>query len=410
MKKHLLFTIALISIFISCEDKPATEQEIIGTWYMPQVLNRITSGRSADEVGGHSLNAWNYTTMITTNSNQDLVDQIADAEGSIALKGHINENLNYMNGWADEDNRASVSVTNYNWNTSNGGGLLQEKNPIVGINLNYFPEASMLDLHSDSGMFSSNDDYFGVYYNDGTYYEATMPLEINFSYDGKLLTIPAQTFNIHSQSDTTVNHSVSLEGKLAHATKFIPANTPTKIMDYQEDMSWDYGSWSIHIEEGGRWVEVYTWEDPYDSSGWSHTYTDSTIAKWELKEDQIIVTYRYDDIWIDAGSGPSLGQGAWLYEVAYNYKLKDSGTLKLINENDMCSALEMSFFDAGPSDGYCLKMFENQFGLDEGSLEEIKMIWELEFSKLPPTRKLKKLKTPLQRHISKLPPYSFMKK
>ena len=40
---------------------------------------------------------------------------------------------------------------------------------------------------------------------------------------------------------------------------------------------------------------------------------------------------------------------------------------------------------------YCLKMFEGQYGLDSGSLEQIKMVWQLEFSKTPGLRKLRNL-------------------
>ena len=186
-----------------------------------------------------------------------------------------------------------------------------------------------------------------------------------------------------------------MEGSFTYATIDIPANTPTKIFSNEGDGSWDYGSWEVHIKEGGRWVEVYTWEDPYDSSGWTHTYTDSTLAEWELEGDTIFVTYRYEDVWIDA-NGPGIGQGDWLYQVAYTFELQDN-YLTLTNEYDMCG-----------DEKFCMEWFEYEYGLDEGSLEEIKMVWLLEFSKTPPPRS-KEFRGIPRKIIARFPPYSLMK-
>ena len=54
-----------------------------------------------------------------------------------------------------------------------------------------------------------------------------------------------------------------------------------------------------------------------------------------MKDDQIVVTYRYDDFWPDAGGGPGIGQGTWLYQVSYTYEIVN-GNLKLLNEFNMC--------------------------------------------------------------------------
>ncbi len=230
-------------------------------------------------------------------------------------------------------------------------------------------------------------DYIGIYFNNGGYFE--LDKDIEFSFDGKSLKLPNQTFNFN---DTA---SISMEGTLTYATIDIPANTPTKIFGEEGDGSWDYGSWEVHIKEGGRWVEVYTWEDPYDSSGWTHTYIDSTVAEWELEGDTIFVTYRYEDVWIDA-NGPGIGQGDWLYQVAYTFELQDN-YLTLTNEYDMCGDEE-----------FCMEWLEYEYGLDEGSLEEIKMVWLLEFSKTPPPRS-KEFRGIPRKIIARFPPYSLMK-
>ena len=54
MKKLLLPTITLL--LISCEKDVTVEDQIIGTWYMPQALNRYTAGMSVEDVAGHILN------------------------------------------------------------------------------------------------------------------------------------------------------------------------------------------------------------------------------------------------------------------------------------------------------------------------------------------------------------------
>ena len=64
---------------------------------MPQTLNRITLGRSINDLAEHSLNAWNYSMMVTTNSNQSLIDRMSDPEGSVSIAGTVNDEIKFMN-------------------------------------------------------------------------------------------------------------------------------------------------------------------------------------------------------------------------------------------------------------------------------------------------------------------------
>ena len=50
--------------------------------------------------------------------------------------------------------------------------------------------------------------------------------------------------------------NVNLGGSLTYPTINIPANTPTEIFSYDDEESWDYGNWTIDIQENGRWVEI----------------------------------------------------------------------------------------------------------------------------------------------------------
>ena len=81
MKKILLPLSLLIFGLISCEKETTIEDDLQGIWYMPQILNRNTSGRSVNDLADHSLNAWNYSMVVTTNSNQKLIDRMLNLRG-----------------------------------------------------------------------------------------------------------------------------------------------------------------------------------------------------------------------------------------------------------------------------------------------------------------------------------------
>ncbi|MBT7422609.1 MAG: hypothetical protein HN782_00225, partial [Candidatus Marinimicrobia bacterium] len=102
------------------------------------------------------------------------------------------------------------------------------------------------------------------------------------------------------------------------------------------------------------------------------------------------------DVWVNSNDGPGIGQGTWLYEIAYTFDMQGDD-LTLVNEFKMCEDEE-----------YCLEWFEYDYGLDQGSLEELKMVWTLVFSKVPPLRS-KEFKRPLNNVAKRFPPYNLLK-
>ena len=385
MKKLLIYLFTSAVFFTSCEEQNSTVDEVVGVWYMPQSLNRVTANRSIDELGRSSLNAWNFSMMITTNSNQSFIDQMSEARGSISVSGFVRGELKFMQSWLDyNDESSSVFVTNHNW-MSLFDGPSQNDDPFISLSLNNYVENGNI-IPVDSSYYGLDDDFLSVQMNNGTYFDIVQ--NIDYDYDGKTLTVPDQELLAFQDSILTIG------GTLSHALIDLQANTPTKIMSYDGDVTWDYGSWEIHIKDDGKWVEVYTFEDQNSSDGWSNIYADSTIAEWEIRNDLIVVTYRYDDIWPDAGGNPGIGQGTWLYQVAYSFEIENN-KLKLLNEFDMCE------FEKD----LCLDMFERQYGLDNGSLESIKMVWQLEFSKNLSLRKRtsyqESIRKSLTRHTSR---------
>ena len=396
--KKLIFLTGLLTLsfgVLSCEKENNPGEELMGTWYMPQPLNRHTAGKSVTDVGEHSLSAWNYSQIVTTNSDQELIDRMAEAKGAITLSGAVNEDIKYMHGWVDNNSgQAGVSLSNYNWYQFDK----MPSDPMISAYMDNFSHQyvdSIVVIWNDStGSYDTlynqhyYTDYLGVYYEDGRYMELND--EFDFTFDGKELNIPTQSFILDD------GQSLDFGGTLSYATIFVPANTPTEIFSNKGETSWDYGTWSITIEDGGRWVETYTWEDPYDSSGWNNSYIDSTVAEWEVSGDTIFVTYRFTDVWFSGNDFFGAGQGTWLYQIAYVYE-KSGDNLTLTNEWELCDG-----------EHNCLEWVEWEFGIDPGSLEEIKYVWTLEFSKTPPTRS-KEFRGPFRAVIGKFPPYSLMK-
>ena len=136
--KKIILSILISLIFTACEENASAVDEVVGVWYMPQSLNRVTAGRSAEQLGGSSLNAWNYSMMITTNSNQNFVDQMSKADGNINVSGFINGELKFMQGHFDDYNDASnVHVTNYNWMSMFEGSELNNNDPILNKKIQF---------------------------------------------------------------------------------------------------------------------------------------------------------------------------------------------------------------------------------------------------------------------------------
>ena len=60
-------------------------------------------------------------------------------------------------------------------------------------------------------------------------------------------------------------------------------------------------------------------------------------------------------------------------------------------------------------ESFCLEMLEYEFRLDRGSLEEIKMVWELEFSKSPNLRKMRIYSEPMRKALVRHPAFRIQK-
>ena len=98
--------------------------------------------------------------MVITNTDQKLVDQLSEANGSINVSGFINGELKFMQGYFDDYNDASnVHVTNYNWMSMFEGSELNN-DVFISLSLNNYPQGINIEEPGDSGFFDYDKDYF----------------------------------------------------------------------------------------------------------------------------------------------------------------------------------------------------------------------------------------------------------
>ena len=155
--------------------------EIVGTWHQ-------TSGES--------------DIIITTNSDQLLIDQFAEGIGSISITGAHTTTLTYLSFYTDS-NFVSVIATEF--------GLLD----LEGANYALFifigdsdtSVSFLANLNSDSPIFYNTSD-------------------LNFSIDLSTYTVAVDNIQFYTPDSSA---SITANGTLAAATINIPANTPTSV-------------------------------------------------------------------------------------------------------------------------------------------------------------------------------------
>jgi predicted ATP-grasp superfamily ATP-dependent carboligase len=135
---------------------------------MPQALNHRTARRSVEDVGRHSLSAWNYSQIVTTNSNQEVIDQMKPTVGAISFSGAVNTDLKYMWSWHNQDH-SYIDLSNNSWN--NFGQEWINPNVLVIVNND-----------------NNNEDQIRIYYDNGDAIEIND--EIDFTFNGRTLNIP----------------------------------------------------------------------------------------------------------------------------------------------------------------------------------------------------------------------------
>lgn len=358
--RRILFVITVIItiVFWGCEKSPIQPSgdnltgNLTGKWYTAQNTNAKTLLKSAGDIKNGTLSYWNYKTLITTNSDQKVINYYAEGEGGITVTGTVQTTFKYMMVMDfdfDNDNGTNfVVIQLYNMDLYNMDSDADK--PFYMLNL----------CNSGNGWFTSGLD---VYYNDGS--SETYYADITFNYDGKQLVINEVSI---PQNDGDGN--VTISGVLTHTVTDIPANTPTSLYSVDlADAGGDMGGWTIEIKDDGTWLEIYTWEDE------SETIT----ATWKTEgTDKLIVTYDFPE-YVETDNADSLSfYTDNSHSVEFTYSISGN-ELNLVSETDLCTNVDFPGFTT-TSD--CYSSFETEFGLDEGSLVAIVDRLDLRFNKV----------------------------
>ncbi|MBN4081426.1 hypothetical protein JYT44_03585 [Caldithrix abyssi] len=351
MKKimNLFAAVSLLGL-LACETEPSNNtksdelNELVGTWYMPQRVNAQTYGKSASDISNGSLSSWNYETVVTTNSDQRIMDRYSEGIGGIEVSGAESATFTYMD-------------------------VSQIINEFIGISLK---ENSFWDGHVEFPYYrlylqqkwdavqDSTSAYnvtatLAVLKDESTYISYTSAGAVDFfSYDGESLTVTE-----FSLMEKNGDGSVSIKGTLAPKFISIPANTPTVVNSFGEnDVPIDQGGWTIEIRDDGSWLEIYQWED----------FSDTLMASWEVDNDILTVIYDFTNSEDPANQIDE-------YVIEFNFKIENNELL-LTSENDPCVK------NLFPQDD-CFRWVEDQYRLDRGSLESIVERQNLIFTQTP---------------------------
>ena len=274
------------------EEEPDPTEELLGTW-------------ESDSFEGEVL--------ITTNSDQTILDRDSEGVGAIEVSGADSASLTYITEFYSDGHSTYLTVSNRSRDS--------REYPMHSLNLNEYEG----DRYINYSIGTEND-----YRN----YESDKG---DFSFENFILTISeTKLYRFEYDPQTvslTIIDSVTTAGTLTGSTIDIPANTPTSfpMPDYAEDQF----RFTLKLKESDTYVLIMA--DGYSITG-----------VWEV-EDGMLNLY------------PSEGE-----IMSFSYTLSDNNlTLEL--EEDLCR------YAKGDPQEYdsCLKYNGMEYGLGAGSLDSI---------------------------------------
>ena len=271
------------------------------------------------------VGTWNQTSaefdiIITTNSDQILVDQFAEGNGSISITGAHTTTLTYLSFYTDSN---FVSV------------FAAEFGPLDLEDANYFLSLAIIDGKSSAFFIANISSESPIFYNTS---------DLNFSIDLSTYTVAVDNIQFYTEDSSA---SITANGTLAAATTNIPANMPTSVpFPFPESAD----QITLIFNADGTVIDL---EDS----------TNSTTDTWEVENGvmTIISTYSEDgETSIDT--------------TVFDYTL-NAGELTLMMEGDLCED------DAEFSKEECLEIFESLWLLTSGSLTAARISVSLTFSR-----------------------------
>ncbi|MCH8838134.1 MAG: hypothetical protein IIA60_10115 [Candidatus Marinimicrobia bacterium] len=274
-----------------------------------------------DEIVG----TWNQTSaefdiIITTNSDQILVDQFAEGNGSISITGAHTTTLTYLSFYTDSN---FVSV------------FAAEFGPLDLEDANYFLSLAIIDGKSSAFFIANISSESPIFYNTS---------DLNFSIDLSTYTVAVDNIQFYTADSSA---GITADGTLAAATINIPANVPTSVpfnipeSEYQITLVFNADGTVIDLEDS--------------------TY--STTDTWEVENGVMTIISTYSD------DGET-----FIDTVEFDYTL-DAGELALMMEGDLCEDF------IGFTQEECLEIYESLWLLTSGSLIAARISVSLTFSR-----------------------------
>ncbi|NHZ85088.1 MAG: hypothetical protein GWP19_04310 [Planctomycetia bacterium] len=295
IKTGLIFCL----LVISCnKDESSSSDRLVGTWALIDQSSRY---------------------IITTNSDQTILNPYEKGEGGTYLTGAEEATLTLLRTFSVVPDEESVVVNN---------SSISEK--YYTLTLRERTLANSVDLFVNE----FNSDYSDRYY--GT---------AEFSFDGETIVI-SDGIMVNQEQDT-----VWVSGELTGVIVFIPANTETPI-NLRIIADSDVNE-TLIINGNNTYVRTHSFfDDMYISEG-----------EWSTNNDQITFTYESEDTTIHS---------SFSYSIA-----NDILTLKE-DEKDPCLDLDIS-----PGWLECFELYEMMFSLDTASIESIKTSSVKEYERIP---------------------------
>ena len=273
------------------------------------------------------VGTWNQTSaefdiIITTNSDQILVDIFAEGNGSISITGAHTTTLTYLSFYMD---------SNFIFVSASELGLFDFEEA------NYSLSLAILDGYSSAFFIANMRSDSPIFYNTS---------DLNFSIDLSTYTVAVDNIQFYTEDSSA---SITANGTLAAATTNIPANMPTSVpFPFPESAD----QITLIFNADGTVIDL---EDS----------TNSTTDTWEVENGvmTIISTYSEDgETSIDT--------------TVFDYTL-NAGELTLMMEGDLCEA----FVGFGLTQEECLETFESLWQLTSGSLTAARINVSLTFSR-----------------------------
>ncbi len=293
------------------------------------------------EGGGSIVGAWlesdaTISLALTTNSNQTATNFL-NSTGKLALSGDYQAKLTLLYETPEnEDGETFLILTNPN---------------------------GLLGFADTSYMFSldpTGNDIQGaliVNANDDSEYSDDLTGNVTYTYSNSTLNVTASTLQSHATQLTT-----TVAGNISNPTVNIPANTPTTL-SFNASQYYNFGSTITTFNEDGSFLSS---ED---------TGLGDSTGTWIVIGDTLRITTAQEVEDIDTGE-------ITYVDTTWSFNYVNTGNQFIISQTiPVCDLADDGDDDDSFSCDELYTLIEANFGLDEGSVTDASLIYQLFFER-----------------------------